>query len=108
MRQIDDYILIELWHESKNFLEEINCDIEIYEKFKTFEKNLNEDALKFEAWWNFKRYADYPHSLSLLYDNIVRIDIEIGGYDMLDGFRKLEQKFVLLYRLLKENGMTNE
>lgn len=108
MRQIDDYIPIELWHESKNFLEEINCDIEIYEKFKTIEKNLNADALKFEAWWNFKRYADYPHSLSLLYDNIVRIDIEIGGYDMLDGFRKLEQKLVLLYRLLKENGMTNE
>lgn len=108
MRQIDDYIPIELWHESKNFLEEINCDIEIYEKFKTFEKNLNEDALKFEAWWNFKRYADYPHSLSLLYDNIVRIDIEIGGYDMLDGFKKLEQKLVLLYWLLKENGMTNE
>ena len=108
MRQIDDYIPIELWHESKNFLEEINCDIEIYEKFKTFEKNLNEDALKFEVWWNFKRYTDYPHSLSLLYDNIVRIDIEIGGYDMLDGFRKLEQKLVLLYRLLKENGRTNE
>ena len=64
--------------------------------------------MKFEAWWNFKRYADYPHSLSLLYDNIVRIDIEIGDYDMLDGFRKLEQKLVLLYRLLKENGMTND
>ena len=47
MRQIDDYIPIELWRESKNFLEEINCDIEIYEKFKTFEKNLNEEALKF-------------------------------------------------------------
>lgn len=108
MRQIDDYIPIELWHESKNFLEEINCDIEIYEKFKTFEKDLNEDALKFEAWWNFKRYTNFPHSLSLLYDNIVRIDIEIGGYDMLDGFRKLEQKLVLLYRLLKENGMINE
>ena len=108
MRQIDDYIPIELWHESKNFLEEINCDIEIYDKFKTFEKNLNEDALKFEAWWNFKRYADYPHSLSLLYDNITKIDIEIGGYDMLDGFRKLETKLVMLYRLLKENGMIND
>ncbi|MCI7566533.1 MAG: hypothetical protein MST05_07515 [Treponema sp.] len=108
MRQIDDYIPIELWHESKNFLEEINCDIEIYEKFKTFEKNLNEDAQKFEAWWNFKRYADYPHSLSLLYDNITKIDIEIGGYDMLDGFRKLETKLVMLYRLLKENGMIND
>ena len=108
MRQIDDYIPIELWHESKNFLEEINCDIEIYEKFKTFEKNLNEDALKLEAWWNFKRYADYPHSLSLLYDNITKIDIEIGGYDMLDGFRKLETKLVMLYRLLKENGMIND
>lgn len=108
MRQIDDYIPIELWHESKNFLEEINCDIEIYEKFKTFKKNLNEEALKFEAWWNFKRYADYPHSLSLLYDNISKIDIEIGGYDMLDGFRKLETKLVMLYRLLKENGMIND
>ncbi len=108
MRQIDDYIPIELWHESKNFLEEINCDIEIYEKFKTFEKNLNGEALKFEAWWNFKRYADYPHSLSLLYDNITKIDIDIGGYDMLDGFRKLETKLVMLYRLLKENGMIND
>lgn len=108
MRQIDDYIPIELWHESKNFLEEINCDIEIYEKFKTFKKNLNEEALKFEAWWNFKRYADYPHSLSLLYDNITKIDIEIGGYDMLDGFRKLETKLVMLYRLLKENEMIND
>ena len=55
MRQIDDYIPIELWHESKNFLEEINCDIEIYEKFKTFEKDLNEEALKFEAWWNWAK-----------------------------------------------------
>ena len=45
---------------------------------------------------------------AVLYDNIVRIDIEIGGYDMLDGFRKLETKLVMLYRLLKENGMTNE
>lgn len=108
MRQIDDYIPIELWRESKNFLEEINSDIEIYEKFKTFEKNLNEEALKFEAWWNFKRYADYPHSLSLLYDNITKIDIEIDGYDMLDGFRKLETKLVMLYRLLKENGMIND
>ena len=108
MRQIDDYIPIELWHESKNFLEEINCDIEIYEKFKTFEKNLNVVVLIFVAWWNFKRYADYPHSLSLLYDNITKIDIEIGGYDMLDGFRKLETKLVMLYRLLKENGMIND
>lgn len=108
MRQIDDYIPIELWRESKNFLEEINSDIEIYEKFKTFEKNLNEEALKFEAWWNFKRYADYPHLLSLLYDNITKIDIEIGGYDMLDGFRKLETKLVMLYRLLKNNEMIND
>lgn len=108
MRNTEDYIPIELWHESKNFLEEINCDIEIYEKFKAFEKNLNEEALKFEAWWNFKRYADFPHSLFLLYENILKIDEKIGGYDMLDGFRKLETKIVLLYRLLKENGMTNE
>lgn len=108
MTQDDDYIPIDIWHEAKDFIQDISDDVEIYNKFRTFEKQLNEEALKFIAWWSFTRYVDYPHSLILIYENIGRIEIEIGSYDVLDGFRKLEHKFVLLYRLLKDNGMINE
>ena len=108
MKAADDYVPVEIWHEAKDFIKDISDDVGIYEKFRSFENNLSEEALKFSAWWSFKRYVDYPHSLILLYENIERIQIEIGTYDVLDGFRQLEFKLVLLYRLLKENGMINE
>ncbi len=108
MKAADDYVPVEIWHEAKDFIQDISDDVGIYEKFRSFENNLSEEALKFSAWWSFKRYVDYPHSLILLYENIERIQIEIGTYDVLDGFRQLESKLVLLYRLLKENGMINE
>ena len=108
MKAADDYVPVEIWHEAKEFIKDISDDVGIYEKFRAFENNLNEEALKFSAWWSFKRYVDYPHSLILLYENLERIQIEIGTYDVLDGFRKLEYKLVLLYRLLKDNGMINE
>ena len=108
MKAADDYVPVELWHEAKDFIRLVSDDVEIFDKFRSFEKQLSEEALKFVAWWSLKRYIDYPHSLILLYENIGRIDIEIGSYDVLDGFRKLEHKLVLLYRLLKDNGMINE
>ena len=108
MRQVDDYIPIELWHEAKNFIQNITDDVDIYNKFKTFEKNLNENALKFAAWWDFKKYLDYPHALILLYENIPNIDETIGAYDVLDGFNQLQMRMILYYKLLKENGLINE
>ena len=108
MKVADDYVPVEIWHEAKDFIKDISDDIEIYEKFRALENNPSEEALKFSAWWSFKRYVDYPHSLILLYENLERIQTEIGAYDVLDGFRKLEYKLVLLYRLLKDNGMINE
>ena len=55
MRQIDDYIPIELWHESNNFLKDMSDNIEIYKKIKSFGSvRQNEEADKFVAWWEFK------------------------------------------------------
>lgn len=108
MKQADDYIPIELWHEAKKFIQDITDDVDIYNKFRTFEKNLNEEALKFVAWWEFKRYLDFPHALFLLYENFENINKAIGNYDVMDGFNQLQMRLILYYRLLKENEIIND
>ena len=108
MRQIDDYVQVELWHEAKSFVQNITDDVDIYNKFKTFEKNLHVDALKFVAWWDFKKYLDYPHALILLYENMSKIDEAIGEYEVFDGFNQLQMRMILYYKLLRENGLINE
>ncbi len=103
-----DYIPIELCHEAKNFIEEITSDVDIFNQFRSINQNLNEEALKFATWWDFKKYLENRHSLILLYENITAIYEKIGSYDVMDGFYQLQMKMVLLYRLLKEHGMINE
>ena len=51
---------------------------------------------------------DYPHSLILIYENIDEILRTVGTYDVMDGFNQLQLKLVLLYELLKKNGMIND
>ena len=109
MNRADDYIPIELWHEAQNFIQDITDDIDIFNKFRNFENlEIKEEALKFAAWWDFKRYMDYPHSLILIYENIDEILRTVGTYDVMDGFNQLQLKLVLLYELLKKNGMIND
>lgn len=109
MKRDDDYIPIELWHEAKNFIQDITDDITIFNKFRNFDNiTINDEALKFAVWWEFKRYLDYPHSLILIYENYEDILKAIGTYDVMDGFNQLQNKLVLLYKLLKENGMIND
>lgn len=109
MTRADDYIPIELWHEAKDFIQDITDDIDIFNKFRSFENlEIKEEALKFSAWWDFKRYLDYPHSLILIYENIDEILRTVGTYDVMDGFNQLQLKLVLLYELLKKNGMIND
>ena len=109
MRQIDDYIPIELWHESKNFLKDMSDNIEIYKKIKSFGSvRQNEEADKFVAWWEFKRYLDYPHALAVLYDSVSAVDETVGSSEVLDAFNQLQMRMVLFYRVLKEQEMIND
>ena len=97
MNRADDYIPIELWHEAKNFIQDITDDIDIFNKFRNFENlEIKEEALMFAAWWDCKRYMDYPHSLILIYENIDEILRTVGTYDVMDGFNQLQLKLVLL------------
>ena len=109
MNRADDYIPIEIWHEAKSFITEITDDVDIFNKFRCFDNiTLKDEALKFVAWWDFKRYLDYPHSLILIYENIGEIDKAMGDYDVMAGFDKLQLKLCLLYELLKKNEMIND
>lgn len=105
----DEYIPIEIWREAKEFIQDISDDVEIFNKFKTFDDiKIKEEALKFAAWWDFKRYQDYPHSLFLMYENLGNITRELGSYDVLGGFDLLQMKFILFYRLLHDRGIIDE
>ena len=105
----DDYIPIDCWKEAKEFFLSIRDDIDIYKKFKCFQNlKQNEEADKFIAWWEMERFADYPLSLILIYENLDEINKKIGEYDLLDGYSQLQFKLIQFYRLLKENGMINE
>ena len=105
----DDYIPIDIWHEAKDFVVNIGDDITIYKSFKNFPNwKPSEEADKFCTWWDFGRFRDYPHSLILIYENIDEILRTVGTYDVMDGFNQLQLKLVLLYELLKKNGMIND
>lgn len=109
MKVADDYIPVELWREAKGFVQNITDDVEIYKKIRILENfHQNVEADKFVAWWDFKRYLDNQHSLFLIYENIEDITLCVGKYDVMNGFYQLQQKMILLYRLLRQNGMINE
>ena len=101
-----DYIPYELQEDAAWLLIEIGDDVELYgqfEKLGAIEKNAEAD--KFCVWWDMRLFLEHPHSLIILYENIKRIDLEIGQYDVLDGINRLQLKLVKLYRLMKENEM---
>lgn len=108
MRQVDDYIPVELWREAKNFMQDMTDNIEIYKKIKSFGSvKHNEEADKFVVWWEFKRYLDYPHALGLLYDNVSAVDEAVGSYEVMDAFNQLQMRMFLFYRILKGAKMIN-
>ena len=109
MRNIEDDLPVELWHESTDFMQEITDEVEIYKKIKTFDSvKKSDEADKFVVWWSFKRYEEHPHALILIYENLPKINNAVGSYDVLDGLNKLQMKMILFYRLIKEQGMINE
>ena len=97
----DNYIPMDCWKEATEFFLSIRDDVDIYKKFKCFQNlKQNEEADKFIAWWEMERFADYPLSLILIYENLDEINKKIGEYDLLDGYGQLQFKLIQFYRLL--------
>jgi hypothetical protein len=109
MRAVDDYIPVELWHESKNFIQVITDDVEIYKKIRNFDSvKKSDEADKFVAWWDFERFADNPMALILIQEKLTEILKTITSNNLIDGYEQLQYKLILFYRLLKANGYIND
>ena len=105
----DDYIPVDCWREAKEFFITIRDDVDIYKKFKCFPNmKQSEEADRFVAWWDLERFADYPHSLILIYENLDDINNQIGSYGILDGYGQLQFKLIQFYKLLKEKEMIHD
>ena len=106
MRQIDDYVPVELWHEAKAFVKEVTDDVEIYKIIcKTGGVKPCEEADKFCAYWNFESYDKYPHALITLYEAKPLIDKQLAVSDVMNAFEVQQMRMKNYYLLLKEKGM---
>lgn len=109
MRKIDDYIPVELFHEAKNFFDDMEGDVEIYKKAREIGAIKNcEEADKFVAYWTFERFNKFPHALITLYEFKPEIDMAYGKIEVDSAFDFLQYRMKSYYLLLKENGMINE
>lgn len=109
MRKIDDYIPAELFHEAKDFFQNMDDDVEIYKKVKSIRAiKPCEEADKFVAYWSLERFNDFPHALITLYENKPDIDMSYGEVEVNNAFDFLQFRMKSYYLLLKENGMINE
>lgn len=101
-RKCEKVIDEECRREAENFFHELKDNVQIYKKIRKLDNfKQNNVADKFVAWWELERYEKYPHALILLYENMNRIDTLIGSYGLIDGFRQLQAKLVLLHRFLE-------
>ena len=109
MRQIDDYIPVELWHEAKQFVEDVKDDVDIYHNAGKV-ANLKQciEADKFCAYWSMESYEKFPHALITLYENKPLIDEKYDINDIVNPFELLQLRFKAYYLLLKEKGMIDD
>ena len=109
MRQIDDYIPVELWREAKQFVEDVKCDVDIYHNAGKV-ANLKPciEADKFCAYWSMESYEKFPHALITLYENKPLIDKKYDINDIVNPFELLQLRFKAYYLLLKEKGMIDD
>lgn len=106
MRQIDDYVPVELWHEAKAFIKEVTDDVEIYKVIqKTGCVSPCEEADKFCVYWNLESYEKYPHALITLYEAKPLIDEQLAESDVMNAFEVQQMRMKNYYLLLKEKGM---
>ena len=109
IRKIEDYIPVELFHEAKTFVREMDDDVEIYKKIRTL-KALKpcEEADKFCAYWNLKSYEKYPHALITLYEAKNLIDKKLLSGDVMNAFEVQQMRMKNYYLFLKDKGLINE
>lgn len=106
MKQIDDYVPVEIWREAKAFVKEVSEDVEIYKIIqKTDGVKPCEEADKFCAYWNLESYEKYPHALITLYEAKPLIDSHFETSDIMNAFEVLQLRMKNYYFVLKEKGM---
>lgn len=106
MRNVEDYIPVELWHEAKKFVQEVSDDVEIYKVIcKTGALKPCEEADKFCAYWNLDGYERFPHALITLYEAKDDIDARFTVNDVMSSFECEQMRIKHYYLLLKEKGM---
>jgi hypothetical protein len=90
MRQIDDYVPVEIWREAKAFVKDVSEDVEIYKIIQNT-GNLRpcEEADKFCAYWNLESYEKYPHALITLYEAKPLIESHFETSDVITAFSLL-------------------
>lgn len=109
MRTIDNYIPIELWREAKEFVKNVQDDVDIYKLYqKTGSITPCEEADKFCAYWNMESYEKHPHALITLYEYKPLIDKKYDIGNVMNAFECLQMRFKTYYLVLKEKGMTDE
>ncbi len=109
MNLANDYIPVDILKDATAFFKRITEDVEIYKKIKLFDSvKTCFEADKFVAWWDLQRYADYNHSLFLLYECQEYIDSQKISVDILNSFDRLQSKLVLFYQILERNSLIGE
>ena len=105
----DDYIPMDCWKEAKEFFLSIRDDVDIYKKFKCFQNlKQSEEADKFIAWWEMERFADYPLSLILIYENLDEINTKIGIKTTVTYFTLPNQPLAGLLRKVTVENIKND
>ena len=109
MRQTDDYIPIDIWHEAKDFVKEVTDEVEIYKIIlQTAALKPCEEADKFCAYWNLKSYEKYPYALITLYEAKNLIDKKLLSGDVMNAFEVQQMRMKNYYLFLKDKGLINE
>ena len=106
MRQMEDYIPVELWHEAKDFIKNMDVDVSIFHDAQGIMKIAEcLEAKKFCAYWSLKGYEKHPHALITLYENKPDIDDKYDIHDIVNPIECLQLRFRDYYLLLKDKGM---
>ena len=101
---MNDYIAFEIEKEACDFIEFMTDDVNLFRLCtkQGFIKNC-EKGDKFAAWWSFKRYEKFPHSLVLLYEKRNEL-LEKGMGDLQDAFMFMAWCMTEYFDVIVETG----
>lgn len=101
---MNDYIAFEIEKEACDFIEFMTDDVNLFRLCtkQGFIKNC-EKGDKFAAWWSFKRYEKFPHSLVFLYEKRNEL-LEKGMGDLQDAFMYMAWCMTEYFDVIVETG----